>query len=113
SLWWRDKDQADADFDELQHRIMHRQIREGKYASWLQFFFEVGTQDETADRNNNGVIDAIDDTLALIDELEIKGYNPHKDIYYLQLADGKHDVPTWARAFPTFLTWGWGIVQES
>ncbi len=112
SLWWRDKDQADADFDEEQHRIMHRQIREGNYASWLQFFFEVGTQDETADRNNNGVIDAIDDTLGLIDELEKKGYKADKDIYYLELADGKHNVPTWARAFPTFLTWGWGTTKE-
>jgi hypothetical protein len=22
--------------------------------------------------------------------------------------DGKHDVSTWARAFPEFLKWGWG-----
>ena len=112
SLWWRDKDQDDADFDENQHRIMHRQIREGNFASWLKFFFEVGTQDETADRNNNGVIDAIDDTLGLIDELEKKGYNKNTDIFYLELADGKHDVPTWARAFPDFLTWGWGNTRH-
>jgi hypothetical protein len=42
------------------------------------------------------------------DELEKKGYNKNNDIFYLELADGKHDVPTWARAFPSFLTWGWG-----
>jgi enterochelin esterase-like enzyme len=108
SLWWRDKSQHDIDFDEDQHRIMHRQIREGNHASWLKFFFEVGTQDETADRNNNGVIDAIDDTLSLIAELEKKGYNKKNDIFYLELTDGKHDIPTWARAFPSFLNWGWG-----
>lgn len=112
SLWWRDKDQDDADFDEDRHRIMHRQVREGQYAPWLKFFFEVGTLDETADRNNNGIIDAIDDTVSLIDELEKKGYHRFHDIQYLELADGRHDVPTWARAFPQFLKWGWGIHSE-
>jgi enterochelin esterase-like enzyme len=107
SLWWRDKDQDAHDFDESENRIMHRQIREGKYASWLKFFFEVGTQDETADRNNNGIIDAIDDTISLIDELIKKGYS-QESITYLELQDGRHDVPTWARALPVFLLWGWG-----
>ncbi len=107
SFWWRDKAQEDEDFDEEIHRIMHRQVREGVYHPWLKFFFEVGTQDETADRNNNGIIDAIDDTVSLIDELKKKGYT-NNDIEYLELQDGKHDVPTWARAFPDFLKWGWG-----
>lgn len=108
SFWWRDKDQEDIDFDENKNRIMHRQIREGRYASWIKFFFEVGTKDETADRNNNGVIDAIDDTISLIEELAVKGYNKNNDIHYLELKDGRHDVPTWALAFPNFLEWGWG-----
>ena len=86
---------------------MHRQVREGDFAPWLQFFFEVGTEDETADRNNNGIIDAIDDTLSLIDELKNKGYTDD-EIKYVELKDGRHDVPTWARAFPSFLLWGWG-----
>jgi enterochelin esterase-like enzyme len=108
SLWWRDKDQADIDFDENKDRIMHRQVREGNYYPWLKFFFEVGTQDETADRNNNGVIDAIDDVVSIIQELRIKGYK-EADIEYFEMAEGKHDVPTWAKALPTFLEWGWGI----
>jgi enterochelin esterase-like enzyme len=112
SLWWRDKAQDEKDFDENVNRIMHKQVREGKYHPWLKFFFEVGTQDETADRNHNGVIDAIDDTVSLIDELEKKGYNRTRDIKYLELADGKHDVATWAKAFPEFLKWGWGISTE-
>ncbi len=107
SLWWRDKDQDDEDFDENIHRIMHRQVREGDFSPWLKFYFEVGTQDETADRNHNGIIDAIDDTISLIDELKARGYQEN-DIRYIELQDGKHDVPTWARAFPSFLLWGWG-----
>ena len=109
SLWWRDKDQDDPDFDEDRDRIMHRQIREGVYAPWLKFFFEVGTLDETNDRNNNGIIDSIDDTQALISDLEAKGYDPDRNIRFLELKEGKHDVSTWAMAFPEFLEWGWGI----
>lgn len=112
SLWWRDKDQEDEDFNEDTDRIMHRQIRDGSFAPWLKFFFEVGTLDETTDRNNNGVIDAIDDTVSLIDELITKGYHFRNDIYYLELKDGRHDVATWAEAFPVFLEWGWGRNPE-
>ncbi len=113
SLWWRDKGQDDADFNEDTDRIMHRQIREGNYAPWLKFFFEVGTQDETADRNNNGVIDSIDDAVSLIDDLIKKGYKNGTDIKFIELAEGKHDVPTWAKAFPDFLKWGWDINNQA
>ncbi len=108
SLWWRTLAQEDVLFDENKHRIMHKQIKQGDFYPWLKFFFEVGTQDETADRNNNGIIDAIDDTVSLIDELVAKGYCKDKHIQYLELSDGKHDVATWAKAFPVFLNWGWG-----
>jgi enterochelin esterase-like enzyme len=110
SLWWRSVEQGDPQFDENKHRIIHNEIRDGGYYPWLQFFFETGILDETADRNYNGIIDSIDDTLALIAELKKKGY-PEKNIRYLELADGRHNVATWARAFPEFLKWGWGIKQ--
>lgn len=106
SLWWRSVAQDAPEFDEEHHRIMHQQIKMGEYHPGLRFFFETGTLDETADRNNNGIIDSIDDTLALIHELKQKGYAA-KDIAYLQLADGRHDVATWARAFPDFLRWAY------
>ena len=112
SLWWRTVSQDHPDFCEEKHRVMHNEIRNGRYYPWLKFFFETGSLDETADRNNNGVIDSIDDTLALITELEKKGYNRETDIFYLELKDGKHDVSTWARAFPQFLEWGWGKVES-
>lgn len=108
SLWWRNMCQDSPFFDEEKHRIIHNEIKNGKYAPWLKFFFSTGTLDETADRNNNGIIDSIDDTLALINELIKKGYDPESDIRYLELNDGRHDVATWARAFPEFLKWGWG-----
>ena len=108
SFWWRDIDQDDEDYDDDKHRIIHQQIRNGEYAPWLKFFFQCGNMDETMDRNNNGIIDSIDDTMDLIKELELKGYDKQKDIQYLELKDGHHDVPTWGRAMPVFLKWGWG-----
>ncbi len=110
SLWWRTVSQDYAGFSEEDHRIMHNEIKKGKYYPWLKFFFETGTLDETADRNNNGIIDSIDDTLSLITELEKKGYDRENDIFYLELKDGRHDVTTWARAMPEFLKWGWGLI---
>lgn len=108
SLWWRTKGLEDG-YNEDTDRIMHAQIRNGGYYPWLKFFFETGVQDETMDRNNNGIIDSIDDTLSLIDELTAKGYDRKKDIHYLELTDGKHDIATWARAMPVFLKWGFSF----
>lgn len=106
SLWWRRKGYGDGYNDE-QDRLMHLQIRKGEFHPWLQFFIECGKQDEKEDRNENGVIDSIDDALDLIVELKAKGYTD-EHIHYLELEEGKHDVPTWGSAFPAFLKWGWG-----
>ena len=107
SLWWRAKGLKEG-YNEDTDRIMHQQIKNGEYHPGLRFYFTTGSMDETADRNNNGVIDSIDDTLALIDELKNKGYNTEYDIKYINYEDGKHDVATWGRAMPQFLLWGWG-----
>lgn len=108
SFWWRIKDKDDPDYRDDTDRIMHRQVREGVYHPGLKFFFECGTEDELEDRNHNGIIDSIDDTQDLIRELTGKGYDPGKDMHYLQIEGGGHDMATWARALPEFLKWGWG-----
>ena len=108
SLWWRNIDQDDDKYDDDKHRIIHQLVRNGDYAPWLKFFFQCGNMDETKDRNNNGIIDSIDDTEDLIKELVKKGYTNETDIQYLELKDGHHDVFTWGRAMPEFLKWGWG-----
>jgi len=107
SLWWRDKDQHDPTYSDDKNRIMHQQIRSGAFYPWLKFFFECGGADEGEDRNNNGIIDSIDDTLDLIAALKAKGYQEPRDINYLLLEDGKHDVTTWGLALPVFLSWAW------
>jgi enterochelin esterase-like enzyme len=112
SFWWRSIDQTEKNYDDDKHRIMHQVIRNGIYHPGLKFFFQCGNMDETMDRNNNGVIDSIDDTLDLIKELVNKGYSRETDIYYMELPDGKHDISTWARVMPEFLKWGWGRSEK-
>ncbi len=112
SLWWRSKDKGDKDFDESSDRLMHQQVRNGNFQPDLKFFFQCGTKDEGEDRNKNGVIDSIDDTIDLMKELLQKGYKEGKDMFYLQIPGGRHDVPTWAAAFPPFLLWGWGRSKD-
>jgi enterochelin esterase-like enzyme len=112
SLWWRSKDFGEGYIDN-EHRIMQQQIRQGDYQPQLRFYFMTGSLDETADRNNNGVIDSIDDTLDLIKELEALGYNREKDIHYINYEDGRHDVRSWGRAMPAFLLWNWNAGKEN
>ncbi len=104
SFWWRSVDQDEKNYDDNIHRIMHQVIRGGKMNAGLKFFFQTGNMDETKDRNNNGIIDSVEDTLDLIKELKAKGYSV-EDIFYMELPDGSHDVKTWSRAFPYFLKW--------
>lgn len=107
SLWWRwspvHPQHPDSD------RIMHHIIRTStdQRPNDQRFWFQVGALDEAEDRNNNGVIDAIDDTLDCIRELKLRGYRDHQIRYY-EMADGRHEPETWGRAMPDFLRWAFG-----
>jgi enterochelin esterase-like enzyme len=107
ALWWRTKSLDDGYNDDTD-RIMHHQIRNGKYHRGLRFYFTTGSLDETADRNNNGIIDSIDDTLDLIKELKNVGYDSEFELKYVNYEEGRHDIQSWRRAIPGFLLWGWG-----
>lgn len=108
SLWWRSVDKNHKSYHESTSRLMHQQIRSGDHQPGLHFFFQCGELDELEDRNGNGVIDSIDDTIDLLRELLAKGYREGSDFCYMQMPDGRHDVASWAKAFPAFLKWGWG-----
>lgn len=103
SLWWRADDSSTA--AQQASRIAHRQVREAAGKPALRLWFEAGTRDETADRDGNGVIDAVQDTLELLDELEAKGFQRGVDLACHQIDGGEHREATWARALPEFLCW--------
>lgn len=104
SFWWRSRALEDG-YVEERDRIMHAKVRRSAYHENRKFFLQVGALDETEDRNKNGIIDSIDDTLGIISELEAIGYKKGQDIHYLEIADGRHDTATWGRAMPGFLRW--------
>lgn len=103
SFWWRSEpfDPEDPDGN----RIAHEMIRQNTSPKNIRFWLQTGTLDEEADRNNNGIIDSIDDTRDLISELCAIGYHEGKDIHYVELTGGRHDTPTWAKVLPDFLIW--------
>lgn len=104
SFWWRKKAYEDG-YDDHNDRIMHVLVRNGNYNAGQKFWLECGTNDEQDDRNNNGIIDSIDDTLDLIKELEGKGYVSGRDIEYVEIVGGEHNQKTWSEAMPQFLKW--------
>ena len=103
SFWWRDKAYGEG-YEDDKDRIMHNKVKASEHKKGLRFWFECGTNDEKADRNNNGVIDSIDDTLDLIKELRLKSYT-EKELTYLEVKDGEHNFNTWKMVFPDFLKW--------
>jgi enterochelin esterase family protein len=106
SFWWRSKDLAKGYTND--DRIMHSVVKNTTAKPSLKFWLQTGTKDETADRNKNGIIDAIDDTIDLIKELEHKGYTRPADIQYLEMVGGTHNTETWAKVMPKFLVWAFG-----
>ncbi|NID11172.1 alpha/beta hydrolase [Fibrivirga algicola] len=112
SFWWRKKQFSSA-YDDETDRIMHSLIRESHRKPAVRFWLQTGTNDETSDRNNNGVIDSIDDTLDIIRELEKKGYQREHngasgDIRYVEVQGGEHNQTTWSAVMPDFLGWAFG-----
>lgn len=105
SLWWRsaefDSNAPDAD------RIAHYMVEQGPQRPGLRFWLQAGTNDETSDRNNNGIIDAIDDTLDLIKALKKQGY-ADKAIHYEEVKGGEHNPQTWGKVMDHFLRWAVG-----
>lgn len=107
SFWWRRKPYVKKDIAD-RSRILLDIIKNAPEAPHLKFWLQTGTEDEKADRNNNGVIDSIDDTLDVIKELRAKGYSYPGDITYVEVGGGKHDLPTWEKVFPKFVRWAFG-----
>lgn len=108
ALWWRSRDVRDPAYSDATDRLMHQRLAGAPWRSSSQrFWFQTGTLDETNDRNHNGIIDAIDDTLDALAILRRRGY-PEADLRYLEIEGGRHHQTTWAVALPDFLVWTFG-----
>jgi enterochelin esterase-like enzyme len=103
SFWWHTS-QSD-DWNEADPRIAHAMVRESEYREGFRGWFQAGSRDEVSDRDQDGIIDAIQDTLELIEELVALGYRREIDVRYVETRGGRHDYETWARVLPDFLMW--------
>lgn len=102
SFWWRaagDEERIDAG-----RRIAHSLARNAGSPPPARFWFQAGTRDEVNDRDGDGVIDAIQDTLELMAALADAGCRPTQ-MTYVEVLGGRHDYQTWARVLPEFLVW--------
>ena len=72
-----------------------------------------GTNDESNDRNSNGIIDAVDDTLDMYELLYTKLKKPEKDLFLNIVDGGRHDVMTWSKLFPEFLVHAFGKTNKN
>lgn len=104
SFWWGGEDGPAA--VKQASRLAHRLVR-GTPARPVapRLWFSVGTKEETDDRDGNGVIDAVQDTTELIDELERKGGKRGERLAFVLVEGGEHNEAAWARALPGFLDW--------
>lgn len=110
SFWWRSGPDETAIAPNT--LIMHEQVRLSDKVDGFRAWFEAGTRDERSDRDNNGVIDAIQDTVELIDELEALGYRRGKDVVYVEIEGGRHNYDTWSAALPDFLRWAYPLPRN-
>ena len=99
SFWW-----SATPFD-ARHpdsgRIIPDRIRMAVRAADLRYFFMAGGAEETSDRNGNGIIDVVDDTLDVIAALREQGVTG-RNIVYRYVEDGRHDQDTWG---PVLIDW--------
>ncbi|MEM6394968.1 MAG: alpha/beta hydrolase-fold protein [Bacteroidota bacterium] len=107
ALWWRSKPfiKKKPDANRIVHDYVSRTI---EVPTELRIWLMAGTEDEKEDRNNNGIIDAIDDTVQLKALLEKRGFDSPERLTYYEEDGGRHEPETWGRVFPVFLKWWLG-----
>ena len=106
SFWWRQR-AVGAGYTPAD-RIMHGLVRARRAHPSHGFWLQSGTLDERNDRNENGVIDSIEDCLDLLEALICSGLDPHRALRYVQVEGGHHHPDTWGRVMPDFLRWAFG-----
>lgn len=108
SFWWRNKDDKATDYTDEKNRIIINKIRSSKKKPHLQYWFYAGGKEETGDRDNDGIIDVIDDTKDLVELIKTKNVCLPEDIVYTEDANGIHDQASWSRQLSAFLLWAFG-----
>lgn len=62
----------------------------------LNIWIDAGNAEENSDRNNNGIIDMVDDARDMVYALIKKGFTLYKDVMYYEATSGMHNEASWA-----------------
>lgn len=123
--FWLAADRSNA--TTIQHtRLAQAMVDHGPRRPGLKFWFAAGTDEESADRDGDGVIDVIDDLRDFIDGYdgpdgfhqrglrqlgyrvaEVGGHRSTRnaDVVLYVLPGGKHQQASWKQMLPVFLRW--------
>ena len=91
-------------------RLAHRMVANDPPHAAMHAFFAVGTDEETDDRDGDGVIDVLDDTRDLMALLNAGA--TRSDVELFVLPGGQHRQPSWAKMLPVFLRWAYGLTPH-
>jgi predicted alpha/beta superfamily hydrolase len=132
---WLASDRSDAEAVQ-RTRIAQTMVAKGEYHPGSRWFFAVGDREETDDRDNDGVIDVVDDTRDLVEgwriadaaEPRAKGLRQlghsvstsslsadqpaqrtRADVAHYVLTGGEHHQASWAKMLPVFARWAFAL----
>lgn len=101
SFWWRSKAIGNGYMED--DRIFFQKYKSLQLKNHFKIWLMAGTDDERVDRNFNGVIDAVDDTLDIYDFLNDRASNHTTQIKLEIVNGGKHHASSWEKIFPEFI----------
>ena len=126
--FWLSAERGDADAVQ-RTRLAQRMVDGATPRNGARFYFAVGTTEETDDRDDDGINDALDDTRDLIDgwragdvvkakglrqlgysvNLDHAGHPTRADAALAVLEGGQHNQASWAKMLPGFLRWAYAV----
>lgn len=69
----------------------------------LNIWIDAGNAEETDDRNNNGIIDMVDDAREMVSALNKKDFITQRDVMFYEVTAGMHNEDSWAERFDQVL----------
>lgn len=107
SFWWRTESPAG---QELQARVIPNMVRSSPLRPGLRVWLEAGTKElPYSDVDGNGVIDMLQDARDVRDLLLQKGYQANRDVVYVEVEGGVHELSTWQTVMPDFLKFAFPV----
>jgi enterochelin esterase-like enzyme len=129
--FWVASDRHDATASQ-RTRLAQRMVDKGRKRDGSRFWFAIGDAEDTDDRDDDGINDAVDDLRDLIlgyrdDAFDTRGLadfgytldmeaadhaSRDTEVAYFLLRGGHHNQEAWKRMLPAFLQWAYGTTPS-